>query len=79
MTRPQGVFKSKDAAYVLAYSVIMLNTDQHNPQVKNRMSLESFRRNLRGVNENSDFPVEFLDDIFYSIVKVWLAHQHNWL
>ena len=64
------MFKNKDAAYVLAYSVIMLNTDQHNPQVKNRMSLESFRRNLRGVNDNTDFPVEFLDDIFYSIVKV---------
>ena len=29
----QGVFKSMDAAYVLAYSVIMLNTDAHNPQV----------------------------------------------
>ena len=55
---------------MLAYSVIMLNTDQHNPQVKNRMSLESFRRNLRGVNDNTDFPVEFLDDIFYGIVKV---------
>ena len=39
-------------------------------QVKNKMSLESFRRNLRGVNENTDFPIEFLDDIFYSIVKV---------
>ena len=35
------------------------------------MTLESFRRNLRGVNENTDFPVEFLNDIFYSIAKVW--------
>lgn len=26
-------FKSADVAYVLAYSVIMLNTDAHNPQV----------------------------------------------
>jgi hypothetical protein len=26
-------FKSADVAYVLAYSVIMLNTDSHNPQV----------------------------------------------
>lgn len=25
---------SSDAAYVLAFSVVMLNTDQHNPQVK---------------------------------------------
>ena len=28
------VFASADAAYVLAYSVIMLTTDLHNPQVK---------------------------------------------
>lgn len=30
----QGVFKNEDAAYVLAYSVIMLNTDRHNSQVR---------------------------------------------
>lgn len=29
-----GSFKSADVAYVLAYSVIMLNTDAHNPQVR---------------------------------------------
>ncbi len=29
----RGVFRSADAAYVLAYSVIMLNTDRHNSQV----------------------------------------------
>jgi Sec7-like guanine-nucleotide exchange factor len=26
--------KSQDAVYVVTYSIIMLNTDQHNPQVK---------------------------------------------
>lgn len=26
-------FKKADVAYVLAYSVVMLNTDAHNPQV----------------------------------------------
>ena len=31
-------FKSADVGYVLAYSVIMLNTDAHNPTVKNKMS-----------------------------------------
>ncbi len=31
-------FKSADVAYVLAYSVILLNTDAHNPQVKNKMT-----------------------------------------
>lgn len=29
----EAVFRHADAAYVLAYSVIMLNTDQHNTQV----------------------------------------------
>lgn len=28
--------KTEDAVYVLAYSVILLNTDQHNPQVRVR-------------------------------------------
>jgi len=31
-----GAFKSADVCYVLAYSVIMLNTDAHNPQVQGR-------------------------------------------
>ena len=30
----QGVFANADAVYVLAYSVIILNTDQHNNQVR---------------------------------------------
>ena len=31
------VFSSADTAYVLAYSVIMLNTDAHNPMVKSKV------------------------------------------
>lgn len=55
------IVRSQDAAYVLAYSVIMLNTDQHNPQnVKNRMKLEDYRKNLRGVNDKQDFAPEYL-------------------
>ena len=34
------VFANPDAVYVLSYSILMLNTDQHNPLVKNRMTLE---------------------------------------
>ena len=40
-----GMFNSADTAYVLAYSVILLNSDAHNPQVKNRMTKEEFFRN----------------------------------
>mgnify|MGYP000674523692 FL=1 len=31
-------FTSADTAYVLAYSVVLLNTDAHNPMVKNKVS-----------------------------------------
>jgi brefeldin A-resistance guanine nucleotide exchange factor 1 len=31
--------KSEDAVYVLAYSVIMLNTDLHNPQIRASQSV----------------------------------------
>lgn len=34
-------FTSADTAYVLAYSVIMLNTDAHNSMVKDKVSWES--------------------------------------
>ncbi|KAK7023901.1 SEC7 domain-containing protein [Favolaschia claudopus] len=59
--------QNEDAVYVLAYSVIMLNTDQHNPQVRQRMTIEDYTKNLRGVNNNSDFSAEFLQNIYDSI------------
>jgi len=57
-----------DSAYVLSYSIIMLNTDQHNAQVKNKMTLEQFIRNNRGTNGGKDWPAEVLVNIFDSIV-----------
>jgi brefeldin A-inhibited guanine nucleotide-exchange protein len=61
------VFPSSDTAFILAFSVIMLNTDLHNPSIKpeRRMTVESFVRNNRGIGENgSDLPDEFLKGIF---------------
>ncbi|KAJ2785773.1 GDP/GTP exchange factor for ARF [Coemansia javaensis] len=58
---------TKDAAFILAFAIIMLNTDQHSPQVKSRMALDDFARNLRGVNDGQDFSPEFLRDVFDAI------------
>lgn len=58
-TEPPEI-RSQDATYVLSYSVIMLNTDQHNSQVRKRMDLEAYARNLRGVNDGKDFDPEYL-------------------
>lgn len=62
-----GSFNSADTAYVLAYSVIMLNTDQYNPQVKKRMTCDDFVRNNRGIDEGADLPTDFLMAIFEEI------------
>lgn len=45
----------------------MLNTDQHNAQVKKRMTQFEFLRNNRGIDEGKDLPEEFLKDIYDEI------------
>lgn len=71
----------KDAVFILTYAVIMLNTDQHNPRVRTqeRMSVEQFSRNLRGVNKGGDFDPEYLRDIYDSIKtrEIILPEEHD--
>lgn len=45
-----NLFKNADTAYVLAYAVIMLNTDAHNPMVTKKMTKSDFVR----MNTSSD-------------------------
>ncbi|SPO21706.1 related to golgi-specific brefeldin a-resistance guanine nucleotide exchange factor 1 [Ustilago trichophora] len=66
--KPDGI-ATEDAVFILAYSVIMLNTDQHNPQNKRRMTVEDYRKNLRGVNGGEDFGPELTGTIYESIRK----------
>lgn len=63
------VFTSADTAYVLAYSVIMLNTDAHNPMVKNKMSKADFIRNNRGIDDGKDLPEDYMGSLYDRIVK----------
>lgn len=62
-------FTSADTAYVLAYSVILLNTDAHNPMVKNKMSKADFMRNNRGIDNGKDLPEVYLGSLYDRIVK----------
>lgn len=64
-----GVFANADTAYVLAYSVIMLNTDQHSKNVKNRMTTDDFLKNNSGIDNEQNLPDEMLIEIFDEIVK----------
>ncbi|XP_071986040.1 Golgi-specific brefeldin A-resistance guanine nucleotide exchange factor 1 isoform X3 [Engystomops pustulosus] len=63
-------FADSDSCFALAYAVIMLNTDQHNHNVRRQnvpMTLEEFRKNLKGVNGGKDFDQDMLEDVYHAI------------
>ncbi|XP_072347507.1 Golgi-specific brefeldin A-resistance guanine nucleotide exchange factor 1 isoform X4 [Scyliorhinus torazame] len=63
-------FSNNDACFALAYAVIMLNTDQHNHNVRKQnvpMTSEQFKKNLKGVNGSIDFDQDMLEDIYNAI------------
>ena len=66
-----NAFANADTAYVLAYSVIMLNTDQHSQKLKGkkRMTKEDFIKNNRGINDGQDLPEDYLIGIFEEIAS----------
>lgn len=64
-----GVFANADAAYILAYSVILLNTDLHSPQIKNRMTFDNFVANNNGINDGNNLDTQFLKEIYDEILE----------
>ena len=68
-TQNPGVFLSSDTAYVLSFSLIMLNTDLHNHSIApdKKMTLEQFIRNNRGINNGQDVPQELLETLYKSV------------
>lgn len=62
-----GVFANADTAYILAFSVILLNTDAHNPQVKKPMSKAEFVKNNRGIDDGKDLDEALLSGIYDEI------------
>lgn len=61
-----GLFPTADVAFILSFSIIMLQTDLHNPAIKEerRMTKEGFIRNNRGICDGQDLPEEMLTAIF---------------
>ena len=67
-TQNEGVFANADTAYVLAYSLIMLNTDAHSAQIKKKMTQQEFVNMNRGINDSGDLPTPFLEACYQAIV-----------
>jgi brefeldin A-resistance guanine nucleotide exchange factor 1 len=62
-------FSSADAAFVLAFSTIMLQTDLHNPAIaaSTRLSADVFVRNNRVIHDGDDLPHDFLWSLYQAI------------
>ena len=59
-----------DTVYVLSYSLIMLNTDAHNAEVKDKMTCGQFQRSNRGIDDShGDLPDVFMEQLYNQIVS----------
>jgi len=69
------VFVSAQAALVVAFAMIMLNTDLHNTRLRagktsrKPMTLDGFKYNLRKLNHGNDFDQDFLESMYNNIAK----------
>jgi len=66
----ETVFPSADTAFILAFAVIMLQTDLHNPNIKpeKKLNEDTFVKMNKGISvDGGDLPRDFLIDIFKSI------------
>ena len=55
-----ALFEDTDTCYVLSFAIIMLNTALHNPNVKQKITLEQFVRQNKGINAGKDLPKDIL-------------------
>uniref|UniRef100_A0A3B4YWR9 Cytohesin 4b n=1 Tax=Seriola lalandi dorsalis TaxID=1841481 RepID=A0A3B4YWR9_SERLL len=62
-----NVFQSTDTCYILSFAIIMLNTSLHNPNVKDKTTLERFISMNRGINNGEDLPDDLLSKLYESI------------
>lgn len=58
--------RSNDTVFVLAFAIIMLNTDLHTPNLKpeRRMRCDDFIKNLRGIDDCHDIDKDMLMGIY---------------
>lgn len=63
----EGVFSNSDCCYVLSFATIMLNTNHHNPAVKDKQTTEQFINMNRGINNGGDLNRQLLISLYDAI------------
>ena len=58
--------ENPDSIFILAFAIIMLNTDAHSPSMRKekRMSEEDFISNLRGIDNGKDLDHQMLRNVY---------------
>ena len=58
--------ENPDSIFVLAFAIIMLNTDAHSPSMRKekRMTEEDFINNLRGIDNGKDLDRKMLGNVY---------------
>jgi Sec7-like guanine-nucleotide exchange factor len=64
-----------DSIYLLVYSLMMLQTDAHNPNVLKKMTLEGFLGVTKHIKVKNATPLdpEFLSGLYYSVLEYPLS------
>jgi len=66
---PNSIFADADAVFILAYALIMLNTDAHTAHIPKKMTLDEFVKMNRGINGGKDLPRDYLAMLYKHIVE----------
>jgi hypothetical protein len=61
--KPGFPFQKEDDVFILAFAIIMLNTDLHNPSIKNKMKVEAFQNQLKDNIQDKEFIKQVYNDI----------------
>ena len=83
MEREAGIIDNAEVLYLLTFSIIMLNTDLHNPNIRpdRRMTMEQFVRNNTNygsdVKQTTPLSKEYLEGIYRSLAEFPIKTENN--
>jgi Sec7 domain len=78
-----GLLENPEVTYLLTFSMIMLNTDLHNPNVRadRKMTTVQFIKNNsfygKELNQTKKIPKEYLEAVYESLAQVPLRTERN--
>lgn len=75
----RDTFASADMAFILAFSTIMLQTNLHNPAIRDdkRMTKEQFLKQNKGISPDGELPDQMLMDIYDRIAAEPISITQN--